>query len=271
MSGRKAFKYNGTTINVKKFLKCFDEKTIFIALTDKESEDDEDYVTGMNDNILLTTPENFLGAVNHNDVPNTTYRKVKGFPAKAEIFVSGNIYRASKVQLMDPISFAEAPFLADEKFYKYMHYEYSGASYLIKNDVPLHETFMKHLLKKDDNLISLLKKPNISELVAENPHRIRFFMDAEDVVMETLKKEPYIIQYIKEPTEEQINLALSLNGLTLRFVGEPTEEQCIIALNNTYMALQYVPKKMRTKGILSHAQDLLKADKGTNIVFDTLL
>ena len=128
-------KYNGKTVQVKRFLKCFDDSVTFIAFTDPESESEGDYKTGANTNIVFTTPENFLLAVNHAKIANTTYRQIHGFPPKAEIQITAHLYRANTVHLKDPLPFLEAPFLNDPKFFRYIVYDHRGASYLIKNRI----------------------------------------------------------------------------------------------------------------------------------------
>ena len=273
---RRAAKFNGMSVSVKKFLKCFDDSTIFFALTDKESEDDGDYVTGANTNIIFTTPENFLLAVNHAKIPNTTFRLVQGFPPTSEIFVSGHIYRASKVQLRPAQPFIEAQFLNDTKNFRYIINEHKGASYLIRTSLPIPEAFRTHLLKKDESLIPLIQKPDIPALIAENPHRIRFFLksaSAPENILAAVTKEPYTIQYVPTSarTPELIELALKANGATIQFIDDPTPEQCEIALIQTYMALQYIPKSLRTESLLKLAQSLLEADTKTNIQFETLV
>lgn len=271
----RASKFNGKTVSVKKFLKCFDESVTFFALTDKESEDDEDYVTGANTNIVFTTPENFLLAVNHANIPNTTFRLVHGFPPTAEIFVMGHIYKTTKVQLKHAQPFIEAPFLNDQKNFRYIIYDYKGASYLIRSTIPVPEAFRTHLLKKDESLIPLIQKPDIPVLIAENPHRIRFFTKAAApaTIIAAVTKEPYTIQYVSPSarTPELIELALKANGTAIQFIDEPTPEQCEFAVTQTYMALQYIPKSLRTEALLELAQSLLEADTKTNIQFETLI
>lgn len=269
-------KYDGKTIPVKKFLKCFDESVTFIALTDPESESDGDYKTGANTNIVFTTPENFLLAVNHAKIPNTTYRKIHGFTPKSEIQVTAHLYRANIIHLKDPTPFPEAPFLNDPKFFRYIVYDHRGASYLIKNQVPIPEAFMKYLLSKDETLIPLIPSPSpelISALITENPHRVRFFPDDPTYQEIAVTKEPYTIQYFKSTPAppDLVMKALTINGTAIRFVEDPSSVQCEAAVTQTYMAIQYIPKSKHTKALLTLTQSLLEADKETNIDFASLV
>jgi len=270
----RATKYNGTTVSVKKFLKCFDETATFIVLTDQESEEDGDYTTGANTNIVFIIPENFLLAVNHAKIPNTTYRKVQGFPPSAEIMVTGHIYRANKVHLKEPTPFLEAPFLNDPKFFRYIIYDHRGAHYLIKNDITLPKTFMNHLLRKDETLVALMSKSSsdeITALIEDNPYRIKYFPEDPAHQIQAVSKEPYTLQYIKSPSEELIEIALKCNGTAIRFVEDPTPEQYELAITQTYMAIQHIPKSKRTKALLTLTQTLLEADLKTNIDFESLV
>ena len=269
-------KIDGKTVTVKKFLKCFDESATFIVLTDPESEEAGDYETGANSNIIFTLRESFLLSVNHGKTPNTTYREVQGFPSTAEIQITGHLYMANKVHLKPALPFTEAPFLNDPKFFRYIHYEYNGASYLIKNSVPIPEDFTKYLLSKDDNLIKLI--PDISRefvqtLIDKNPHRVRYFSSISEFRKQAVTKAPYTLQYFLKPlpTDEEIEIALSKNGTAIRFVPDPTPEQCEHAVKQTYMAIQHVPKSKRTKALLTLTQSLLEADKETNIDFESLI
>lgn len=269
-------KLDGKTVTVKKFLKCFDESATFIVLTDPESEEDGDYETGPNTNIVFTLRESFLLSVNHAKIPNTTYREVQGFPPTAEIQITGHLYRANKVHLKPALPFTEASFLNDPKFFRYINYEYKGASYLIKNKVPIPEAFMKYILSKDDNLITLIPEPSpelIRALIDENSHRVRYFSSIPKFRIQAVTKEPYTLQYFLKPlpTPEEITIALAKNGTAIRFVPDPSPEQCEQAIKQTYMAIQYVPKSKRTKALLTLTQSLLEADKETNIDFESLI
>lgn len=269
----------GKTVPVKTFLKHFAENVKFICLTDKESEDDSDYVTGMNSNITFTTPENFLLAVNHAKISNTSYRVVEGFSAGTEIFVTDYMFRANKVQLSSAKPFTEAPFLTETKHFKYIIYHYTGAKYLIENNVPIPEAYHTYLLRKDYTLIGVLPSPSEKEvlhLINQDPYRIRYFLKLKDPQFITLALElqPYTLQYIiKSPliTPELINNTLEKNGIAIRFVPSPSPKQCEIAVKQTYASIQYIPNEFRSKALIDLAHKLSDEDTSTNIEFDSLL
>lgn len=273
MSARAASKYEGDTVSVKKFLKCFDASRTFICLTDKESEDDGDYVTGLNKGIIITAPEYILLAINHLDISNTTYREVKGFPPSAEIFVGNYFFRASQVHLAAPIPIGEAPFLDKQTFFKYISYNYKGAAYIIKNRIPIPEAFRAHLLKKDPNLIPLipdLTPLQIKALLREDPYRIRFFPTRTEFYDQVITQQPYTLQYLAKPSEELVLKALQLNGTTIQFVPSPTPKQCEAAVKQNYMTINMIPRAMRTKELIELCKHGISADKDTNLTFESL-
>lgn len=273
MSARAASKYEGETVSVKKFLKCFDETRTFICLTDKESEDDEDYVTGLNKGVIITAPEFILLAINHLDTPNTTYREVKGFPPSAEIFVGNYFFRASQVHLTPPKPIGEAPFLSKLTFFKYISYNYKGAAYIIKNQIPIPDPFTSHLLKKDPNLIPLipdLTPDQIKALLLEDPYRIRFFPTRTEFYDQVITQQPYTLQYLAKPSEELIMKALSLNGTAIQFVPSPTPKYCEAAVKQNYMTITTIPRALRTKELIELTKQKIAADKSTNLTFESL-
>lgn len=266
-------KFTGKTLKAKKFLSCFDEKAQFICLTDKESEDDEDYVTGMNANITFTIPENFLLALLHAKIQNTTFRTIVGFPPTAEISIFPNVYRSTKVQLSDAKPFTELPYLNDPKNYRYIIYNYQAALYLIKNSVPIPTQFRKHLLKKDNDLVQHIPSPSdeeIEELLSENPYLIKYFKERTKYHKQVVQQQPYSLQYLTSPSEEVVYTALSIDGTALRFLPAPTEDQILTAVKQNYMVIKDIPKASRTKKIEALAKNMLEADKSTSIPFSSI-
>ena len=268
-----ASKHTGETLSMKKFLKLFRKEQKFICLTDKESEEDEDYETGVNSNIVFTTPENFLLAVHHAKIPNVYIRDIKGFIKKTEIFINGYIFRASKISLTDKYPIAEASFLADTKFYKRMQYDHAGAKYLISNKILIPPDYFMHLIAKDDALVPYI--PDITEeqieaLLTINPYLIKYFTAHRQYYRQVATKQPYTLQYLVEPDDDTIKAALKINGTAIKFIENPTPEQCLISIEQNYMALQDIPKHLKTQELIMKARELLKADDDTNIDVETL-
>src|SRR3712207_7225332 len=59
-------------------------------------------------------------------------------------------------------------------------------------------------------------------------------------IIEYIKKDPYYIKLIQNPTEEMKILAVSRNGLLIRYLKKPSTEVIWTALKSNIWAIEYV-------------------------------
>ena len=62
----------------------------------------------------------------------------------------------------------------------------------------------------------------------------------EKKVLELLKKEPFLIKYIKNPTYEMERIAIITNGFAIRFLKKQTKELQKLAVIQSHVIINYL-------------------------------